>query len=81
MIIAKTKLRKIPDKCIKCKFCIDTGNIKEKVVKTNNYIADSYRQKKCFLTGIEVPYVYTVSKRNWEYTKCKYCPLEEVEEE
>lgn len=79
MIIAKTKLRTIPNACLKCKFCIDTGNIKDKAVKENNYIADSYRQKKCFLTGVEVPYVYTPSKRNWEYTKCKNCPLQEIE--
>ena len=78
MIIAKTKLRIIPCVCLKCKFCIDTGNIKKKVAKKNGY-TDVYRQKKCFLTGIEVPYVYTAEKRNWEYTKCKSCPLQEVE--
>ena len=78
MIIAKTKLRHIPDKCIKCKFCVDTGKISRKSVKENGYLGESYRQKKCFLTGVEVPYVYTVSKRNWEYTKCKSCPLIET---
>jgi hypothetical protein len=78
MIIAKTKLRKIPDACLKCKFCIDTGMIKKKAVKDNGYIGGSYRQKKCFLTGVEIPYIYNVAKRNWEYTKCKSCPLQEV---
>ena len=80
MIIAKTKLRKIPNTCLKCKFCFDTGHIKEKISK-RTYYADVYRQKKCFLTGVEVPYVYTADKRNWEYTKCKSCPLQEVEDD
>ena len=35
-------------------------------------------KKKCFLTGIDIPYVYNSTKRNWEYTKCKYCPLVEM---
>jgi hypothetical protein len=81
MIVAKTKLRKISDTCLKCKFCTDTGNIKKKPIKENGYIADPYRQKKCFLTGIEVPYVFNKAKRNWEYTKCKSCPLQEVEDD
>lgn len=78
MIIAKTKLKKIPDKCNNCKFCVDAGIIKRKSTKESNYIADSYRQKKCFLTSVEVPYEYNKTKRNWEYTKCKNCPLQEV---
>lgn len=81
MIIAKTKLKKIPDACLKCKFCIDTGNIKRKSTKESGYIADSYRQKKCFLTSAEVPYGYNKAKRNWEYTKCKSCPLQEVNDD
>lgn len=78
MIIAQTKLKKIPDKCNKCKFCKNTGEILKKSVKENGYIGDSYVQKKCFLTGIDIPYVYNSAKRNWEYTKCKYCPLVEM---
>lgn len=78
MIIAQTKLKKIPETCNKCEFCEDTGHLAKKVVKENNYIADCYRKKKCFLTGVEVPYVYNKAKRNWEYTKCKSCPLIET---
>lgn len=80
MIIAKTKLKKIPDKCNSCKFCEYTGQIGRKSVKECGYLGEAYRQKKCFLTGVEVPFVYNVAKRNWEYTKCKSCPLLEVEE-
>ena len=79
MIIAKTKLKKIPDKCIKCKFCEDTGHILRKVIK-ECFMGDSYRQKKCFLTGADVPYIYNKAKRNWEYIKCKSCPLQEVDD-
>lgn len=81
MIIAKTKLKKIPDKCNGCKFCEYTGQIVHKAVKENGYLGMSYRQKKCFLTGVEVPFVYNASKRNWEYTKCKSCPLQEVDDD
>ena len=77
MIIAQTKLRKIPEKCLKCKFCEDSGQIVCKSIKDNGYFGEPYRKKKCYLTGIEVPYVYNKAKRNWEYTKCKNCSLQE----
>ena len=35
MIVAKTKLKKIPDKCLKCKFCIHTSEYKSNV---ENYV-------------------------------------------
>ena len=77
MIIAQTKLRKIPDTCIKCKFCKDV-DITKKSIKANGYMAEIYMQKKCYLTGVEVPYVYNTAKQNWEYAKCKSCPLIEA---
>lgn len=77
MIIAKTKLRKIPDVCLKCRFCTNVDVVR-KTSKNNGYIAQSYMKKKCYLTGTEVPYIYNTAKRNWEYTKCKSCPLQEV---
>jgi hypothetical protein len=81
MIIARTKLKKIPEKCLKCKFCIDTGKLVRKAgCKENHWISDCYRLKRCFLTSAEVPYIYNKEKRNWEYTKCKTCPLTEVNE-
>lgn len=80
MIVAKTKLKKIPDSCLKCKFCTNAG-VAKKASKQNGYIGDVYMKKKCYLTCIEVPYVYNATKRNWEYTKCKSCPLKEVEED
>ena len=79
MIIATTKLKKIPDSCLKCKFCTNV-DITRKSIKANGYMAVSYMKKKCYLTGVEVPYVYKATERNWEYTKCKSCPLQEVED-
>lgn len=74
MITAQTRLRKIPDKCLKCRFCINDG-VSQKTCKEVNYISKSYVKKKCYLTGIEVPYIYNKEKRNWEYLKCQSCPL------
>ena len=81
MIIAKTKLRKIPGRCLKCGFCTNVGVIRMTSVKLNGYLGQSYMKKKCYLTGVEVPYVYNEAKRNWEYTKCKSCPLQEVDDD
>lgn len=76
MIVAQTKLKKIPEKCLKCKFCIDTGKIVRKAgCAENQGLATCYRQKCCFLTGAEVPFIYNKEKGTWEYTKCKTCPL------
>lgn len=77
MIVAKTKLKKIPDKCTKCKFCIHTSEYKKAQGKWD-YIR--YTGRTCLITGQGVPYVYNEEKRNWEFTKCKTCPLMEVEE-
>lgn len=74
-IVIKTNLKKIPDRCLKCKFCVNTGAIGRKTTKYNNYIADTYVVKKCYITGREIPYVYDKGKHNWKYDNCKKCPL------
>lgn len=74
MIIAKTRLKKIPNKCNKCRFCFNDG-VARKACKESNWIADTYVRKRCSFTGAIVPYVYSKEKRNWEYLKCKSCPL------
>jgi len=76
MIVAKTKLKKIPDKCTNCKFCIHTSEYK-KMQKKLFY--ENYTGKRCLITGAEVPEVYNNVKRTWEFTKCRSCPLEEAE--
>ena len=77
MIVAKTRLKKIPEKCSKCKFCYMPGGWGVKFSKS--MIAEKYKLKSCFLTGVNVPYIYNEEKRNWEFTKCISCPLEEAD--
>lgn len=80
MIVAKTKLKKIPEKCTKCMFCRDTGKIVRKAsCEENHWISDCCRLIRCVLTSAEVPYIYNKEKRKWEYTKCKTCPLEKAD--
>lgn len=79
-IVVKTNLKKIPDRCLKCKFCVNTGAIGRKTTKYNNYIADTYVVKKCYITGREIPYVYDKGKHNWKYDNCKKCPLMVIQE-
>ena len=76
MIIAKTRLRKIPDKCLNCKFCIDTKKLNKKCYRE---FWDCYRLHRCFITSVEVPFEFNPAKEKFEFTKCKSCPLEEVE--
>lgn len=61
MIIAKTKLKKIPDKCNKCRFCFNDG-VTRKACRESNWIADTYVRKRCSFTGATVPYVYIKEK-------------------
>lgn len=79
MIIAKTRLRKIPEKCLKCKFCQDTGKISRKSCKETMWVAYAYRIHRCLLTGADVPLTFNSKKHDFEHTKCKTCPLEDVE--
>ena len=46
MIITKTKLKKIPEKCSKCKFCYEPGG--SGAVFDKHMIAYRYRLKRCF---------------------------------
>lgn len=74
MISIKTNLKQIPKKCTKCKFSGLKG------VYSNNY-NDFFnptlikKVRYCKITNKEVPYVFNKDKNNWEYTKCKNCPL------
>ena len=79
MIVAKTKLKKIPEKCTKCKFCYMPGGYGIVDSVSSEGYKNKYPLKYCSLTGGQVPYVYNKEKRNWEYTKCKSCPLEEAD--
>ena len=69
MIYAKTKLKKIPSTCIKCKFRV--------YIWKYLYNVKGVSKWKCSLTNKIVPYEYVEEKRNWVYGKCKNCPLVE----
>jgi hypothetical protein len=68
MIVAKTKIKKIPEKCAKCKF----SRIE------HAWGLNSHRV--CGILDKLVPYLYNEEKRNWEYTKISDCPLIEIKE-
>lgn len=71
MIYAKTKLKKIPDTCIKCKFRV--------YIWKYLYSVKGASKWKCGLTNKIVPYEYVEEKHNYVYGKCKNCPLVEKE--
>ena len=81
MIIAQTMLKKIPTRCNKCKFCCTPGGFGIVDSISSEGYKNKYPLKYCSLTGLQVPYTYNKEKRNWEYTKCKRCPLKEVIDE
>ena len=65
MIIAKTKMRRIPNNCNKCLFYFWEGY---------------YKEHYCALTGHIIQKEFIKEKRNWCNVKPKDCPLMEVKE-
>ena len=72
MIIAKTRLRKIPDKCLDCKFCIDTAKLNKKCYRE---FWDCYRIHRCFITSVEVPFEFNTDKEKFEFLNVKVVHL------
>lgn len=65
MIIAKTRMRRIPDNCKDCSF----------------YFWQRYYKKHyCGITGKDINKEFISEKRNWCNVKPKDCPLKEVNE-
>ena len=68
MIIAKTRMKKIPENCNKCQFfCCHFG-----------FGADA--KSSCSITGDSIKKEYNAEKRNWCNVKPNRCPLIEVKE-
>ena len=65
MIIIKTGMKKIPDKCKNCKY---------------SFLTDYESIRYCAITGKSIPYLFVPEKKNWKYIKPNWCPLEEVDE-
>ena len=71
MIVIKTKLKKIPEKCNKCNYSYTDGG----------FGLDSQRFcSVCMQKGLNraCPMEYNKEKRNWEYFRPDWCPIEEL---
>ena len=69
MIIVKTKLKKIPEKCNKCPFYF-----------YHSYDYGRVVEKACLITRTAIEMEYSEKKKNYCNVKPKNCPLVEVEE-
>lgn len=69
MVIIKTGMRKIPDKCKNCKYSF---------VEHEPY--DSLGNRICLLERKELPYQFVKERKNWCYVKPDWCPLIEIKE-
>lgn len=65
MIVAKTKMKRIPDTCKKCGF-------------SNFYPEMRYEGKYCKITGYDCP-METKPSGNVGYGKPNWCPLMDIE--
>ena len=70
MVVIETKLKKIPVKCNKCSYSYTIGGFG---IDTVRLCSVSFEKGACRTCPIE----YNADKRNWEYTKPKWCPLRE----
>lgn len=66
MIVAKTALKKIPDKCSKCSFGCTRYNI------------GRVDYKCCVLVNKEIVKQFVTEKNNWVYVKPEWCPLTQI---
>ena len=73
MIVSKTGLKKIPNKCGDCKYHKSGFRGYEK-----NSINGCCMF--CTLCNKDIPYKYIPEKNNWCYIKPDWCPLIEVKE-
>ena len=70
MIIVKTRMRKIPDKCKNCKYSF---------VEHEPY--DSLGTRICLLERKELEYQFVKESKNWCYIKPDWCPLVEIQDD
>ena len=69
MIIVKTNLKKIPDKCSRCTYGVSKHNIGR-----GDY-------KCCVLVNREIVKQFVAEKHNWVYVRPDWCPLLKFEVE
>ena len=66
MIVIKTKLKVIPQKCKKCKYSYSSYG--------ERFCGVSFVEGE----ARAIPYEFIKEKRNWEYVKPDWCPLREI---
>ena len=74
MIIIKTRLEKIPNKCGDCKY-------HESFFRGYGYNSMNGRCMVCTLCNKDIPYKYISEKKNWCYVKPDWCPLVEIQDD
>ena len=72
MIVIETKLKKIPEKCNKCKYSYVNGGFG---IDAQRFCGVSFRKDMC----LPCPKEFDKEKRNWEYQRPDWCPLIEIE--
>ena len=70
MIVIKTKLKKLPEKCNKCKYSYTYGGWS---YDTKRFCSVSFEKGMCRPCTIE----FVKEKRNYEYRRPKWCPLKD----
>ena len=70
MIVIETKLKKLPEKCNKCKYSYTNGGWG---YGTERFCSVSFVKGMCRPCPID----FVKEKRNWEYQRPEWCPLKE----
>lgn len=70
MIIIETKLKKLPEKCNKCKYSYLAG-FSYDAARICSVVYKNGENPAC-------PMEFNKEKRNWEYKRPDWCPLKEV---
>lgn len=75
MIVSKTGLKKIPNKCSDCKYHVS-------LFRGYGYNPISGRGMFCTLcSDKDIPYKYISEKKNWCFVKPDWCPLVEIKDD
>lgn len=74
MIYVETGLKKIPERCTKCKYSFLGTKEGGYPKQTQRFCSIAFKNKCCR----EIPLDYNFQKNNYEYAKPSWCPLKEL---
>ena len=74
MLVIETKLKKLPEKCNKCKYSYTNGGYG---YGTERFCAVSFQKDMCRPCPIE----YVPEKRNYKFQRPDWCPLKEIQDD